>query len=274
MFGNKQRTLGRAHLVVASRGGFPAKSWHINPEPLYSSVPSFAFIIWFLFLNKESKLFKLKEPKLFKAPWYLGTHAAGKLLHLGSSLGQVEWGRLRGQLTFAGSHSFWMNTHKPRAAGRCELCSGQWCGCSCDRRDLGLSFTYSQGTWVCKTVDTNSSPPSPGQVVQPRAYTFQSVGIIRLPSENEFLTMAITTSNRRRFTSQHENCPVPQVGSLPPKPNLLWILWPCNSMWRNLFWGNNTTVYSDISIKAFSLALFVIGKKNKLQCLRFFSVWW
>lgn len=148
-------------------------------------------------------------------------------------------------------------------------------GCSCDRGALGLSFTYSQDTWMCKTVDTNSSPPSPGQVVQPRAHTFQSVGIIRLPSENEFLTMAITTSNRGRFTSQREDCPVLQVGSLPPKPNVLWVLWPCNSMWRNLFWGNNTTVYSDISIKTFSLALFVIGKKNKLhQCLRFFSVWW
>lgn len=124
MFGNKQnRTLGRAHLAVASRGGFPAKAMTHKPKPLYSSTPSFAFIIWFLFL-KESKLFKLKESKLFKVPWYLGTHAARKLLHLGSSLGQVEWGRLRGRLTPTGGHSFWMNTNKPRAAGRCELCAG------------------------------------------------------------------------------------------------------------------------------------------------------
>lgn len=125
MFGNKQnRTLGRAHLAVASRGGFPAKAMMHKPKPLYSSTPSFAFIIWFLFLKEESKLFKLKESKLFKVPWHLGTHAAGKLLHLGSSLGQVKWGRLRGRLTPTRSHSFWMNTNKPRAAGRCELCSG------------------------------------------------------------------------------------------------------------------------------------------------------
>ena len=253
---------------------FLPSQWHVNPGPLYSSMPSFALITWFLFLKEKSKLFRLKGSRLFKVLWYLGTHAAGKLLHLGSFLGQVECRRLRDQLTATGSHSFWMNTNKPRAAGRCDLCSGtvvqlppwqesSWSQLHLQSRHLNV--------WDCRH---KLFPTFSGQALQLQADTFQSIDIIRLPSENEFLTVAITTSNPCRFTLPHENCPLLQAGSLPPKPNLLWILWPCNSMWRNLFWGNTTTVYNEISIKAFSLALFIIGKKNKLQCLRLFSGWW
>lgn len=53
-----------------------------------------------------------------------------------------------GSHPLAVTHSGWTQTNQgPRADVSCA--QGQWFSCSCDRRALGLSFTYNQDTWRC-----------------------------------------------------------------------------------------------------------------------------